>query len=229
MLYKTKGIVLGFIRYRDTSIIVRIYTEAFGLRSYIVNSVRSVKNKNNKIALYQPFTLLDLVVYNKPNNDLNYISESKIYQPFQSIPFDIHKTTISLFLTEVLTKILKSEEAHQEVFDFLLNSILTLENLPANFENFHLQFLIRLSGLLGFYITDAEEIGTQLQYAGYLFDYELYKPQLDALILADYGAAVPMNHKTRAEFLDALLKFYQLHFEGFGELKSLVVLKEMFL
>jgi DNA repair protein RecO (recombination protein O) len=228
LLHKTKGIVLGFIRYRDTSIIVRIYTEAFGLKSYIVNGVRSMKNKNNKIALYQPFTLLDLVVYNKPNNDLNYISESKIYQPFQSIPFDIHKTTICLFLTEVLTKTLRSDETHQEVFDFMLNSILTLENLPANFENFHLQFLIRLSGLLGFYIIEAEEIGKQLQYAGYLFDYELHKTQLDTLIHADYGAIVQMNHKMRSEILAALLKFYQLHFEGFGEVKSLMVLKEIY-
>jgi len=228
LLYKTKGIVLGFIRYRDTSIIVRIYTEAFGLRSYIINGVRSVKSKNNKIALYQPFTLLDMLVYNKPNTDLNYISESKIYQPFQSIPFDIHKITISLFLTEVLTKVLKSEQADQELFDFLMNSILSLENLSQHFENFHLQFLLRLSGLLGFFITDASEIGTQLQQSGYLFDYESCTLQLNELINAEYGAFLTMNHKVRGDILAALLKFYELHFDGFGEIRSLNILKEIY-
>jgi DNA repair protein RecO (recombination protein O) len=228
VLYKTRGIVLGFIRYRETSIIVRIYTEAFGLKSYIVNGVRSSKSKNNKIALYQPFTLLDLMVYNKPNASLNYISEAKIYQPFYSIPFDIRKTTICLFLTEVLTKILKSEEANQVFFDFLLHSILSLENLANHVENFHLQFLIRASGLLGFFITEPQEIGKQLQHAGYLFDYKHYATCLHQLIEADYGTPIPMNHQERREILDALIKFYQLHFEGFGEIKSLSVLKEVF-
>lgn len=228
MLYKTNGIVLGFIRYRDTSIIVRIYTEAFGLRSYLINGVRSTKNKNNKIALYQPFTLLEMLVYNKPNTDLNYISESKIYQPFHSIPFDIHKTTICLFLTEVLTKVLKSDQADQELFDFLINSILSLENLPQHFENFHLQFLIRLSGFLGFYIAEASEIGEQLQRAGYAFDYEPYALQMNELIGADYGTVQQIPNKVRSEILAALLKFYQLHFEGFGEMKSLNILKEIY-
>jgi DNA repair protein RecO (recombination protein O) len=229
MLHKTKGIVLGFIRYRDTSIIVRIYTEAFGLRSYVVNGVRSVKNKSNKVALFQPFTLLDLVVYNKPNTDLNYISETKIYQPFHSLPFDIYKTTICLFLTEVLTKVLRNEQdANAEIFDFLLNSILVLENLEKSFENFHLQFLIRLSSLLGFFTNESDEIGKQLQQAGYLFDYEKYNVEFSALIQAEYGTAIPMNHQTRNELLNAIVKFYQLHFEGLGEIKSLSVLREIY-
>jgi DNA repair protein RecO (recombination protein O) len=228
VLYKTKGIVLGFIRYKETSIIVRIYTEMFGLKSYIVNSVRSLKNKNNKIALYQPFTLLELLVYNKPQTELNYISEAKIYQPFHAIPFDIKKTAVCLFLTEVLTKILKTEETNQELFDFLLNSILSLENMSENFENFHLQFLTRLSGMLGFFITEAEEIGKQLEYVGYLFDYKHYAGNLNELIMGEYGIKVSMNHQERNEILEALLKFYQLHFENFGEIKSLKVLREIF-
>lgn len=229
MLQKTKGIVLGFIRYRDTSIIVRIYTETLGMRSYVVNGVRSTKSKSNKIALFQPFTLLDLVVYNKPNTELNYISESKIYQPFHTIPFDIHKTTICLFLTEVLVKVLKNEqEANEEIFDFLINSILVLENLETSFESFHLQFLMRLSSLLGFFTNEADEIGKQLGQAGYLFDYEKYSREINLLIQADYGVAIPMNQFTRNEILDALLKFYQLHFEGFGEIKSLNVLREVY-
>ena len=229
MLYKTKGIVLGFIRYRDTSIIVRIYTETFGLRSYLVNGVRSAKNKNNKVALFQPFTLLDLVVYNKPSTDLNYISESKIYQPFHSIPFDIHKTTICLFLSEVLTKVLRNEQdANIDIFDFLLNSILVLENLEKSFENFHLQFLFRLSSLLGFFSNEADEIGKQLRQAGYLFDHEQYIKEIGALIQADYGSKIQMNHQTRNEILSAMIKFYQLHSEGLGEIKSLTILREIY-
>jgi DNA repair protein RecO (recombination protein O) len=127
-----------------------------------------------------------------------------------------------------LTKILKSEEANQVFFDFLLHSIISLENLANHVENFHLQFLIRASGLLGFFITEPQEIGKQLQHAGYLFDYKHYATCLHQLIEADYGTPIPMNHQERREILDALIKFYQLHFEGFGEIKSLSVLKEVF-
>ena len=57
MLTKTRGIVLVFIRYKESSIIARIYTKDLGLRSYIVNGVRSIKT--SKIAFFQPLTVLD--------------------------------------------------------------------------------------------------------------------------------------------------------------------------
>jgi len=81
MLHKTKGIVLNYIKYSDTSIIAKIYTEAFGLQSYIVNSVRSSKAKN-KIALFQPLTLLEMVVYHKNHQGLQRISEMRTAEPY---------------------------------------------------------------------------------------------------------------------------------------------------
>ena len=69
MLYKTRGIALNYIRYRESSIIAKIYTEAFGIQSYIVNGVRSSKSKTNRIALFQPLTLLDMVVYHKSKEE----------------------------------------------------------------------------------------------------------------------------------------------------------------
>lgn len=73
MLHVTKGIVINFIRYRESSIIVKIYTELFGLRTYIVNGVRN--SKTAKIALYQPLSQVDLVVYENPKADMQRISE----------------------------------------------------------------------------------------------------------------------------------------------------------
>ena len=86
MLHRTRGIVLSYIKYKETSIIVRIFTEAFGMQSYIVNSVRSAKSRG-KMALYQPLSLLDLVVYHKSGKDLQRISETKFSYAYSSIPF----------------------------------------------------------------------------------------------------------------------------------------------
>lgn len=103
MLKKTQGIVIHYIKYRESSIIVKIFTRDLGLKSYIVNGVRSAKSKS-KMALYQPLSLLDLVVYDKENASLNRISEVKLNYPFQRIPFDFHRSGVAMFVGEVLSK-----------------------------------------------------------------------------------------------------------------------------
>ena len=73
MLVKTRGIVLSYLKYRETSVIVRIYTEQLGLQSYVVNGVRKAKPPG-RIALFQPFTLLELVAYTSPRGGLVGVS-----------------------------------------------------------------------------------------------------------------------------------------------------------
>ncbi len=43
MLYTTQGIVLSHIKYRETSIIAKVFTEALGLQAYMVHGVRTKK------------------------------------------------------------------------------------------------------------------------------------------------------------------------------------------
>ena len=45
MVHKTKGIVLRTVKYGETSVIVTILTELFGLQSYLVNGVRTSSGK----------------------------------------------------------------------------------------------------------------------------------------------------------------------------------------
>ena len=136
MLQKTRGIALSYIRYRETSIIARIYTEEFGLQSYIVNSVRTARSKNNKIALFQPLTLLDMVVYNKHDRDLHRLSEMKTSYPFQSLPFEVAKATIAMFVTEMLNKVLKEEASSPALFRYLVDSVLFLEEARPELRKF---------------------------------------------------------------------------------------------
>ena len=81
MLHKTQGVVFRFTNYSETSIIVNIFTSAFGLQSYIVNGARG-KSGKGKIALYQPLTLLDLVVYHRENASILRIKEVKCIHPY---------------------------------------------------------------------------------------------------------------------------------------------------
>ncbi len=227
MLFKTKGIVLNYIKYRETSIIVRIFTEEFGLSSYIINGVRSAKAKN-KIALYQPLTLLELVVYNKKNTDLNRISEVKCHSPFVNIPTNIRKSSIAIFVTEILIKSLKAQDQNEDLYSFLEQSILILENLATRFGNFHLQFLLKLTTFLGFAPRDGMEITAQLVEAGFkerLDEEELHT--INQMINAAYNEDFKLAPTSRRKILDQILKYFSLHIDNFGEVKSITILNEV--
>ena len=220
MLHKTRGVVFRFTKYGETSIIVNIFTELFGLQGYIVNGVRS-KSGKNKAALFQPLTLLDLVVYHRENANLNRISEVKCLYPYRSIPLDIRKSSIAVFINEVINKSIKEESHAGELCQFIIDSFIALDNLVIGTENFHLIFLLKLSRLLGFGAHNTEEVmGIRA------IDQETEKI-LDLLIKSDYLHTVTLTNSQRRVILDLLLKFYGDHIEPFGEIKSIQVLREV--
>jgi DNA repair protein RecO (recombination protein O) len=228
MLQKTRGIALSYIRYRETSIIARVYTEEFGLQSYIVNSVRTAKSKNNRIALFQPLTLLEMVVYYKNDRDLHRMSEVKTSHPFQSLPFEMAKSTIAMFVTEMLNKVLKEEAGSPPLFRFLIESVLFLEEARQNYENFHLAFLLKLSFFLGFGPENAREFENQLRENSYPFlpDDEM-ETALNIMLRQPLGSPIKLARASRNDLLDALVAYYQIHLDSIGEVKSLPVLREV--
>lgn len=226
MLHKTRGIVINYIKYRETSIIVKIYTEEFGIQTYIENGVRSAKSKN-KIALFQPLTLLELVVYYKESGSIARISEIKCHAALESIPYHFIKSGIAIFTTEVLSKTLKEEAANYELFHFLLHSILFLDKQDTQFENFPIQFLLKLSRFLGFAPQKAEELMEQIGAIRIQEASDEEKTALDALINSNYYQYVSIRGAVRRQIMEHVLRFYALHIETFGELRSHQVLKEM--
>ncbi len=229
MLHKTRGIVLNYVRYRETSIIVKIYTEDFGIQSYIINGVRSAKSKTNRIALFQPLTLLDLVVYHKNKEQtIHRLSEVKCSLPFRSLPFDFIKSSIALFITELLVKTLREEEANEALFHFLMEGIIHLEEAEAHFENFHLQFLAKFAFYLGFGAETVRDLEEQL--TENLYPHKLDAATREALqnfILMPYDYLTALDRQRRNKLLDTLIFYFKIHLEGLGEIKSLEVLREL--
>ncbi len=227
MLHKTKGIVINYIPYRETSVIVRIYTEKFGIQSYIENGVRSSKGRN-KIALFQPMTLLDMVVYHDEKKDLHRISEMKCLQPLLTVPYEVRKSSISIFINEILSKSLKEQEENEALFFFLSQALFTLDELTAHVENFHLIFLAKLSFYLGFAPQSAAEILTQFNELGVAIPVEhVHINLLDDVFASDFTNSLLMPREVRNHILDILIMFYRIHQDEFGELRSLAVLREV--
>jgi DNA repair protein RecO (recombination protein O) len=221
MIVKTRGIVFRFTKFQETSIIVTIFTEHFGLQSYIVNGVRS-KSAKNKIALYQPLTLLNLVVYHRENANIERIKEISILHPYRSLNSEVRKSTLAMFLNELLNKTVKDESHAGEIFRFLCDSLIALDLMEAGYENFHLVFLLKLCRFLGFGVYNLNEV-----LGGRVADRET-ESILEALLKADYSTALKITNTQRRMLLELLLKFYADHMENFGEMKSVQVLKEIF-
>jgi DNA repair protein RecO (recombination protein O) len=220
VLHKTRGIVFRFTKYGDSSIIVTIFTELFGLQTYIVNGVRS-KSAKSKIALFQPLTLLDLVVYYKENANIKRIKELRCLHQYQTLQTDVRKSSIGMFINEILNKTVKEENHAQEVFSFLCDSLIFLDNQKNGYENFHLIFLIKLSRYLGFGAHEIDEVLTR-RITGMEEEALLKK-----LLTAEYQDTFSITNVHRRTLLEILIRFYTAHIDSLGEIRSVQVLKEV--
>lgn len=221
--------MLDYIKYRDTSIITRIYTDELGLQSYLVNGVRSKKNKM-KIALFQPLTLLDMVVYyRKDRQQLNRISEVKCYAPFFSIPYDNAKLGIALFIAEMLRKTLKEEDPNPDLFLFLETQIQLLDHSEKQFHWFHLYFLMGLSRFLGFAPSSGQEIFRQIRShrpIAHNLEAQADMEAVFAILRHSFHIDSQFN-SYRSAMIDYLLDFYRLHIEHIDPIRSLSVLRSL--
>jgi len=229
MLVKTRGIVLKYIRYRETSIIANIYTESQGLQSYLVNSVRSSRYKRTRIALFQPLTLLDMVVYSREGKSLNRLSEVRCSHPFTSIPLNPKKTAIALFVVEILSKTLKEQTENPQLFDFIWRAVQQFDLTPRTAENFHLIFLVRLAKYLGFSPHNSHELFDELKFEmARDWVHSSEADRMNQLLASNFSTTLTFTNTQRASLLSILLSLYRLHVEQFGNVKSVTILNQVF-
>jgi len=235
---------LRSVKYGESSLVVSIYTELFGMQSYMVNGVRSASAKQPYRAnLFQPATILDLVVYQNDRSSLQRIREFKWALIYNDLYRNIHKNTVALFITEVLQKCLNQPEANPELYEFLEDVFTQLdEGNPAVTANFPLYFLLHLAHFFGFRIQDTFSAGNTIldlhegnfvsrrpQHPNYLEEElseitsHLLKTQHPEELIE-----LRLNREQRKALLDAYLSYYVFHQPGFGNLKSIPVLHALY-
>ena len=149
MLHKVRGIVLKTTNYSESSVVVQVLTDKFGMQSYLINGVKKPKAKV-KMNMLQSLHLLDMVVYHKMNTNIQRVSEVRPTPVFKRIPYDIVKSSIVIFLNEVLYKSIRQQSADDDLFNYIFNSIAWFDESDELNPNFHLAFLLKLTRFLGF-------------------------------------------------------------------------------
>ena len=240
MLATTEGIVLHTVKYGENSIIATIFTREFGRQGFMMNATHGKKSKN-KAVLLQPLFLVDIVAYEKQTREIQRIKEITALQNYQTIPYDIVKSSQAVFLAEILLKTVSEQESYPEMFDFIKNSILYFDLMDSGISNFHLFFLYRLTEYLGF-LPDLSNKGLSDWFdmrKGEIVPREpshpfyLNKESTGILISL---ATIKINELPsfritsllRGYLLRNLVEYYQQHFGNLGEIKSLKVLEEVF-
>jgi DNA repair protein RecO (recombination protein O) len=237
VLKQSRGIVLNYVKYSESGIIVRVFTEEFGLQSYSAKGVRSKRSKT-KIALFEPLTQVEIVAYQKDNKTIHNLKEIRAYYSYQSIPIDLHKRSILIFLDELLIKTLKEESPGQALFEWLSHALTWFDLDEGNPMNFHLVFMMQLTRFLGFY--PKKEPVPNYQFfnleSGLFTSSRPNSPSFieggtamhfNALHESSFEDAAKLDFTSvqRRKLLDTLIVYYKLHFPGFGEIKSIDVLK----
>jgi DNA repair protein RecO (recombination protein O) len=243
MIHKTKGIVLRSVKYGQTSLVVTIFTELFGLQSYLVNGVRTPTKKGTaKATLFQPPAILDLVAYRNEFKNLQRLKEYRGAYLYQHILSDVRKNAVALFMIELLSKCLKQPEANEELFYFVEDALHHLDEANDTVTaNFPLFFALHLAVFFGFrisdeftdniYYLDLEEgrfVDEQPKHSHYLQDREAAAvSHILKIMQPNELAEVALNQEMRRRITHALEEYYALHIPEFGTMKTLPVLREV--
>jgi DNA repair protein RecO (recombination protein O) len=237
MVVSTKAIVISKIKYNDNDLIVKCYTASCGVKSYVIKNALKSKKGKLKPAYFQLLTLLEIEAEHKDNRSLHYFKEVRLYKSYESLHTNIFKSTVLLFLAEVLSMILNEEEANPTLFEYLETTLLWFDTVEKT-GTFHQQFLMGLTKFLGInpdttngYLPyfNLENGNFQLQNGAHCVTgskLELLKPFLGTKF--DTTLNQELNSLQKHELLNMILDYFKLHLHAFKHPRSLTVLNQVY-
>ena len=234
---KIQGVVLLSIRYGDTSLIVKVFTREYGLRSYMVKGAFN-RGSSNRAALFQNLHFIQYVEAGKPNKgSLHYLKDVQLSLVYQSIPLVMNKSAILMYVSELLSKTLTEEAPNATLFDFVHRSMQWLDLVEEGYANFPLYFTLELTRQLGFYPKANHQEGWcfDMMEGSFAHDYPLHPYYLgadDAALLAamldlgiDETCRLALANQQRRTMLDFLITFMRLHAPVMNDFHSHEVLQ----
>lgn len=233
--YKARGIVLHAMKYGDRKLIVRIFTAAYGRRSYVAK----LSVQNGTRGFFQPLFILDFDAW-AGRSEMHNIEQPQLGVALSHIPFDIVKSSIALFLSELLYRLIQDDEPDPGLYRFVEEAITELDDMEEGVANFHLWFLVRLTEYMGYAPRDTYAPGYSLDYRNGLYTAEppahtLVMPPAEAALFHTLDACRPeglgalgLAREQRVALLERLIDLYGYHTDAIYNVNSLRILSEIF-
>lgn len=231
--------MLRTVKYGETSIICTLFTELLGMQSYMVKGVRSARAGSRKANQLFPSSILDMVVHDQPHKNLQIIKEYQPHIIYQSIHEDVVKNGVALFAIEVVTQLLAAHDPQPELFVFLENFLVTLDQSERkDIANFPLYFIIQAGKISGYHISGIHSAATDFVdvHEGHFSKEASHYPPFingrEAALMSELNTAisfeeikkVAMSGVERKNVLQYFIIFLQLHVPHFRELKTIPIL-----
>lgn len=239
MVVTTKAIVLSTLKYAESDLIAHCFTESDGRKSYLLKRILKSKKGALKASYFQPLTQLEIVANHKNKGALEFIKEARVFKPYQTLHTHVVKTSLVLFLSEVLREAIQEEEANKPLFQFITSAFDWLDS-HEQYANFHIYFLLKLTEYLGFYPDNSTLNATYFNTIEGVFqnnDTNIYCEKGEHIrvfqqffgIKIEAISQIKMNKTQRLEVVNLLITYYELHIQGFKKPKSLAILNQLFL
>ena len=215
MKSKAELIILNHTKFGENSIVLHTLSSEYGRRGFLVKV-----SPRTAMALFLPLNILEAEVTENPKSSLWFARNFVSVNPLNGIRSNIHKNTMTLFMSEVLYRVVKDQTNEDGLADWLKGQILTLDALQSDFANFHLLFLLNLYAALGF---DPDLAGLAPFADKKLIHIEalLKTPFAEALLL-------PLSGADRNAIAESILKYIEYHTESAVNVRSLAVLREIY-
>lgn len=254
MIEKIDGIILEMVKHNDRNNVAVVYTRTRGRMAFLVPLGKSMKSRS-KLSSLLLLARVSGDVRIRPGKDIHNLSNITSAHSWRSLYFNPVKSTLVFFLSEFLGRFLRQAPPDENLWNYIIYSLETLDNLPAEkIANFHIAFLtglLHISGIMPmlenyqpgmiFDMQTGEYRFPELQFGiisanrnqklhGQMVLNEQESQFLTKLARINYRNMTKFrfNRVQRSEVLDRLLQFFSLHLPIGSNLKSLDVLKEIF-
>lgn len=211
----TELIVLSYTKFGENSIVLHTISKTWGRRGFMVRV-----GKSTSMALFLPLNILEAEIVESSKSTLFQARKITTRYPLNGIRNNIYKNTMTLFMSEVLYRVVKDGVNEEGLFDHLAKQILTLDAIESDFSNFHIRFLLDLCSALGF----SPDFDVLAEFAG---DNMLY---LESFLQSDFSTSmlIPLNGQKRGELCECILRYMEHHLDSAVNVRSLKVLHELF-
>ena len=237
MLCTDRIIVLSHTRFSDSSIIVRALSRQHGRVSLMVYGFGS--KSRSKLGAFHPMALLDVVYSYKPDRDIQKLTEYRPAPNLVSCTADLRKSTLLMFMAEVVGKSIREEAEDDAQFEFIYASVQILEQMQAGLQFFHLAFMVKLSRIIGFFPNiDASHPFFDLEQGHSIAVRPVHRHFVAAdvfrriVFFADcpYESLrdVQMPRQERDSLLETVLQWYGFRIPTMKEVNSYEILHEVF-
>ena len=217
MIQTAELIVLHTTKFGENSLVVHTLSREYGRRSFLVKGV----GKKSMMTIFQPLNVLEADIIDTGKSTLYTARNLAAKHPLLGIRNNIFKNSMTMFMSEVLYRVIKDGAAEQGLFEWCEKDILLLDSIQSDFSNFHIRFLLEFTVALGF----SPEAKDLIPFVG---DHFSIVEKFMTLSFAE-SMLIPLSGPIRNEIAEEILRYIEFHSESAVNVNSLKVLRELFI